>query len=590
MILYVTSKLAEKLKISPKPNIFEVDSFYSWRAHYVQEHGYRFVVFMNDATRYTIVINEAKADKLKKIEKLFFHILRETFGVMGINPEVISRYINELGNIYYAKNSDKKKTAQLNKNVNDTWWLLRDITDDVELSVECNRMVYNTSGSDEVLIPNEKMLELLKRYGLPIRKCRAFDLNVRLDLDGRDAIRKIRVPADITFEQLHKILQTAFGWLSYHLYCFGLFNKWSKNYYAKPDIELVMSEEDYAVNPNAIIMAGIKLSDYIPEYGKILYTYDFGDDWHHYIELDDIIEDCEDDLPKLLYGEGDAPPEDVGGSGGFADFLEIISDPNNYEYEHTISWVKSVRWKPFDFDTIAWRINRNYKNVDNTIVENTILPADKAEDNVYESDVLENIKHYILSKQDKWGFVIGEEPFSICESCGNPATVCIDDNNANKIGILCERCYNKIMADITGSNIPEIVPKQISITGRNGKIHEFDLRFYVFVNGMLLTATEIGKLKRRADIRGELDDDFYELLETLKLRLKKAISVKYMDKNGYIKDDKAIGYIDYSGDRSTCDVVIDGKPYTWEQLEKSVTMREGWKVKIKFACAGDELE
>jgi len=356
MILHLTKKLAEKLKLSPAIEL-ETNEFYSWRANYIQEYGRRFVVFMNDASRFTIVINEAKAAKLKKLPELFIQTLRETLLALCVNPEVIDRYITELGEITYSKNSDRKRTAQLNKNTDTAWWALRDLNDDIDLSVYTNGMIYNTSGTDEVLVPKEKMFELLGKYGLPVRKCRAFDINVCLELDGTNAIRRLLVPANLTFEKLHKILQKAFNWKNYHLYSFGLFKKWSENYYALPDIELVTSMADFETNPDAKLMTGLKLSDYVPEYNKILYIYDYGDDWHHYIGIENIIDDCEDEFPVLLSGEGDSPPEDVGGTGGFAEFLKIIADPKHEEYEHLTTWAKSQWWKPFDFETTAKRIN-----------------------------------------------------------------------------------------------------------------------------------------------------------------------------------------------------------------------------------------
>ena len=352
MVLHLTKKLADKLNLTP---VVEpaADEFLSWRANYVQEHGQRFVVFMNDASRFTVVLNEAKAAKLKRLPELFIAALKDTLLANGVNPEVADNYIAELGAITYAKNTDRKKTAQLNKNTDMVWWALRDYKSDVELSLCANNMVYNTSGADETLVPRRKMLEMLGRYGMPVRKFRAFDINVRLDLDGKDAIRKLRVPALITFEQLHRVLQTAFSWKNYHLYSFGLFKEWSDEYYARPDIELVASEQDFETNPDAKLMAGVSLYDYVPEYRKILYTYDYGDDWHHYIEVENIIEDCAEDLPALLSGEGDAPPEDVGGVGGFAEFLEVIMNPAHEEYEHLTEWAKSQWWKPFDLDLTA---------------------------------------------------------------------------------------------------------------------------------------------------------------------------------------------------------------------------------------------
>jgi len=225
------------------------------------------------------------------------------------------------------------------------------------LSLSVNAMIYNITGADEPVVPRQKMLEMLGKYGLPVRKFRAFDLCARLDLDGMDAVRRLRAPADMTFESLHKLLQKAFGWKNYHLYSFGIFSEWGEGYYTPPDIELVASGEEFETNPEARLMAGKKLSDYVPEYRKILYTYDYGDDWRHYIEVENIIEDCDEELPVLLSGEGDAPPEDAGGPGGYAEFLEIIANPEHEEYEHLILWAKSQRWELFDYETAAKRIN-----------------------------------------------------------------------------------------------------------------------------------------------------------------------------------------------------------------------------------------
>ena len=114
MVIHVTQKLADKLKISPVKAASGSD-FLSWRANYVQGRGYRFVVFMNDASRFTIIVNDAKAAKLKKLPELFFKNLVDTLYSLNVNPEVIRCYLEELGEeVIYAKNSNHIKTAQLN--------------------------------------------------------------------------------------------------------------------------------------------------------------------------------------------------------------------------------------------------------------------------------------------------------------------------------------------------------------------------------------------------------------------------------------------------------------------------------------------
>jgi len=39
----------------------------------------------------------------------------------------------------------------------------------------------------------------------------------------------------------------------------------------------------------------------------------------------------------LLSGESDAPPEGAGDPGGFAEFFEIIGDPEHEDYEHMVA-------------------------------------------------------------------------------------------------------------------------------------------------------------------------------------------------------------------------------------------------------------
>ena len=349
MQLHITKKLADKLKI--KPELKEVeDELFSWRANYVQENGFRFLIFMNDATRFSIVLNEAKMPKIKKLEPLFKDVLYQTLIEMGMNPDVAEKYLAELGDIAYAKNSDRQRTAQLNKSAEYVWYYLNDLKGDVEISIPINKS-YFKYGLDQFGNSQQLFFEMLeKRYGLNIRRFRAFDLTVTLDLAGEDAVRKLRVPANMTFQKFHRALQNAFGWRDYHLYQFSFGAPWNGNPYAPSDVKLVPFEEDLEFSPEAQLIHGKKLEDFLPRYDKMIYTYDFGDDWQHYIQLDKIIEDCGEELPQLIDGSGDAPPEDVGGIPGYYRFLEVMADPQDENHDDIKKWASSQLWQPFDLD------------------------------------------------------------------------------------------------------------------------------------------------------------------------------------------------------------------------------------------------
>ena len=333
-----------------------MNEFLSWRAHYVEDSGHCFVVFMNDASGFTVVVNDVKAAKLRKLPEMFKQNLLEIFYSLNVNPDVIRCYLEELGNkAIYAKNADRKKTAQLNQRIQDLLWILDDISNDIELSLDANNLIYNVLDKDGAIKPKKKMLELLGRYGLPVIKCAAIDLRVRLLLgvENRDAIRHLRVSINISFENLHRILQTAFGWQNSHLYSFGMLKEWDEDCYHKPEVKLFSKNEDIENDPNAIYTEDKKLIDYLGEYQKILYIYDYGDCWLHQIEIENLIPDCVEELPILLSGEGDAPPEDVGGPGSFAEFLAIINNPKHEDFESMKSWAESQGWKPFDYPKIA---------------------------------------------------------------------------------------------------------------------------------------------------------------------------------------------------------------------------------------------
>ena len=119
---------------------------------------------------------------------------------------------------------------------------------------------------------------------------------------------------------------------------------------------VTVGHDAYESNPNAKSIAGVKLGDYLNDFNKFIYVYDFGDYWQHYFTIENVIGDCDDQLPLLLSGESDSPPEDVGGPSGYAHFLAAIADPKHMDFEDLAEWAKSQRWQRFDFDSVARRV------------------------------------------------------------------------------------------------------------------------------------------------------------------------------------------------------------------------------------------
>ena len=82
------------------------------------------------------------------------------------------------------------------------------------------------------------------------------------------------------------------------------------------------------------------------------WQYDFGDNF--WFEIESIETDSLDRFAvEYIDGGGDAPPTDVGGYGGFADFKEALRTPADEENADHIRWaVEVVYWHPYDAEVI----------------------------------------------------------------------------------------------------------------------------------------------------------------------------------------------------------------------------------------------
>jgi hypothetical protein len=70
------------------------------------------------------------------------------------------------------------------------------------------------------------------------------------------------------------------------------------------------------------------------------YVYDFGDDWRHQIQVEDIgAAEPGVTYPRCLTGRRAAPPEDCGGVWGYAELIEILGDPTHPEYGDRLEWL-----------------------------------------------------------------------------------------------------------------------------------------------------------------------------------------------------------------------------------------------------------
>ena len=164
--------------------------------------------------------------------------------------------------------------------------------------------------------------------------------------------RRIQVWEDATLAQLHRVLQMVMGWEDCHLHEFRI----SGNIYAVPGL----NDERKIID-----VKRTRIRDVIQHVGtEFEYVYDLGDYWQHDLLLEDILPLAPDALyPRCIAGERNCPPEDVGGSAGYEDYLEAMADPEHEEHEDMILWRGPFDPEAFSVEKINRQLEKKFRPV-----------------------------------------------------------------------------------------------------------------------------------------------------------------------------------------------------------------------------------
>lgn len=158
--------------------------------------------------------------------------------------------------------------------------------------------------------------------------------------------RRIQVPENYDFYELHVAIQDAMGWCDYHLHQYEIVNP----IIGEPEI-ISMPDDECDIKITDARKA--KISKYFKIIKEAKYEYDFGDSWEHKIVLEKIIPAVEGEkYPKCIAGKRACPPEDCGGVWGYEELADIMSNPKHPEYKERKEWLGG-ELEPEKFDPKA---------------------------------------------------------------------------------------------------------------------------------------------------------------------------------------------------------------------------------------------
>ena len=169
-------------------------------------------------------------------------------------------------------------------------------------------------------------------------------LCLRIELDRTEPMvwRRIEMPATSTFWELHVAIQDAFGWLDHHAHEFEVG-------------PMTIGVPDEFTEGNVLPGWTESLEKHLGQVRSFAYVYDFGDDWHHTVHLEEVRESDGGGYPRCLAGENAAPPEDCGGVHGFEELKEVLGRPKSARYREMRDWLSKGHAKVYwPFDPLAF--------------------------------------------------------------------------------------------------------------------------------------------------------------------------------------------------------------------------------------------
>lgn len=196
-------------------------------------------------------------------------------------------------------------------------------------------------------------------------------------------------------------------------------------------------------------------------------------------------------------------------------------------------------------------------------------------------ELIRRIIETIKTEPENYSYAVLNTTKNKCDICNKPARIRVNDRGS-EYGMLCLECHNMLVCAFNDIPMPDNVPETLTFTSIYDRTHTFEISLMMFADSKTLTAIERGEQHRKYEIFGDLDADFDGMLQMLKRKIQCEISTLYMDDDGTNVDGEIFGHIEYNKETNSHDIYIDGKPYTWSELEKNISNHEGWNIRIEF--------
>lgn len=181
-----------------------------------------------------------------------------------------------------------------------------------------------------------------------------LELRVELVTSEPEIWRLFQLRSSLALDQVHQVLQTAFGWKDAHLHRFLTSDPFAPlrpvdgefpevpQWLPRQECEEPGDRPEEDCSLDQLLALGS---------GRAFYEYDFGDSWLHRLELVSR-RPGDDDSPhaRLIDGARRGPLEDSGGFPGYEEIMDALADPSHPDHAEHAAWVADITGSDAPFD------------------------------------------------------------------------------------------------------------------------------------------------------------------------------------------------------------------------------------------------
>lgn len=199
---------------------------------------------------------------------------------------------------------------------------------------------------------------------------------------------------------------------------------------------------------------------------------------------------------------------------------------------------------------------------------------------------------YTELNEESW-----DEKLNTCDRCKNQeATISLTSDSGCES--LCMDCYNEMASNDLGVTL-EKHPETISLQDDQGVSRHFKIEQRLLPIGLFLEAEETIRYGYKFAVHGEVDCIQSALFQKLVDKMKRGISKQYIEEQTFPNGQKyqsmvnhqLVGRIEYNAESEDVPLmIIDGRPYTWDELGKIMTSSEGFQLQLKIINMTEEAE